>query len=267
MPNLLSRDEQCVQRLLEHLGKDNLRYVDVLTLQDELRENRKNVEILGESENLRNDWARIRKSLNLIAVEATGQGFDELCPLPNVVQVAPGRILEAISPSPRKSYTKVILLTTCLVIVLVGIGWRMLLPLLLKASSPTPTLTRSPTTPTFASPPTDEPFKIRYITFDPTPPASAAEVKVFACTQGYGGVGITLKLSINTAPDGSDTGEWRGLKELGVPCFNAVDAPIWFTKGWPPGTYQVKAEAKSFDDPYWEHSVVMTVTYTLLGDK
>lgn len=79
MPNLLSRDEQCIRMLLEHLGKEHPHYVDVLTLQDRLRKYHEDVMTLGESENLRNVWAQIRKGLNLIALEATGQGFDELC--------------------------------------------------------------------------------------------------------------------------------------------------------------------------------------------
>lgn len=235
---------------------------DFYALEARWDKNEQTERIAGISENTRNEHNQVMRALNALALERCGISFNELS--------ASSKPVSEVRAHPPQKHLYAMVMAAFLVIIVAFVGWKMLVPLLSKASSSltaTPTLTESATTPTFVAPPTDEPFKIRYITFDPTPPANAAEVKVFACTQGYGGVGITLKLSINTAPDGSDAGEWRGLKELGVPCFNAVDAPIWFTEGWQPGTYQVKAEAKSFDDPHWEHPAVMTVTYTLLGDK
>lgn len=111
--------------------------------------------------------------------------------------------------------------------------------------------------------PTPEPFSIQYIAFDPPSPSSADSVRVFACTSGYSGVGITLKIHVNSAPDGSASGTWQLLKELGVPCFSQVDAPVWHTREWTPGTYLVKAEAKGPDDLYWTYPVILTTTYTL----
>ena len=79
MSNSPSHDEQCIKVLLKRLGKDHTRYVDVLTLQDRLRKNLEDTASLGDTSSLRNEWAQIRRSLNQITVEATEQGFDELC--------------------------------------------------------------------------------------------------------------------------------------------------------------------------------------------
>ncbi len=129
------------------------------------------------------------------------------------------------------------------------------------AVSNTPVSSVSPTLPAV---PTPEPLGIQYLVFDPPPPSAAETVKVFACTTGYGGEGITLKVSVNTATDGSDRSEWQVLKELGVPCFNQIDVPTWDAREWKAGTYLVKVEAKGPDDLGWEHAAVLTATYSLL---
>jgi murein DD-endopeptidase MepM/ murein hydrolase activator NlpD len=90
-------------------------------------------------------------------------------------------------------------------------------------------------------------------------------IKIFASTTGWGGVGVTLRVSVNTAPDGSSNGEWRILKELGVPKFNEVDAPEWHTNGWSNGTYRIRVEAKGPGDPHWQNPAVIESTYTLVG--
>jgi tetratricopeptide (TPR) repeat protein len=87
--------------------------------------------------------------------------------------------------------------------------------------------------------PSAEPFEIEYITFDPPPPAAPGTVSVYACASGFGGVGITLRVFISSATNGDDgtgTRQWTLLKELGVPCFNQVDAPIWNTNEASPQT-------------------------------
>jgi len=103
------------------------------------------------------------------------------------------------------------------------------------------------------------------ISFSPPSPSSADQIKIFASTTGWGGVGVTLRVSVNTAPDGSSNGEWRILKELGVPKFNEVDAPEWNTSGWQNGTYRIRVEAKGPDDPNWRNPAVIESTYTLVN--
>jgi surface antigen len=103
------------------------------------------------------------------------------------------------------------------------------------------------------------------ISFSPPSPSSANQIKIFASTTGWGGVGITLRVSVNTSPDGSSNGEWKILKELGVPKFNENDAPIWETKGWQNGTYRVRVEAKGPNDPYWQNPAIIETTYTLVN--
>lgn len=101
------------------------------------------------------------------------------------------------------------------------------------------------------------------ISFNPSSPSSADKIKIFASTTGWGGVGITLRVSVNTAPDGSTNGEWKILKELGVPKFNENDAPEWNTQGWSNGTYRVRVEAKGPNDPNWQNPAIIETTYTL----
>jgi hypothetical protein len=103
------------------------------------------------------------------------------------------------------------------------------------------------------------------ISFNPPSPSSAEQIKIFASTTGWGGVGITLRVSVNKAGDGSANGEWKILKELGVPKFNENDAPVWHTKDWNNGTYRVKVEAKGPGDPYWQNPAVIETTYTITG--
>jgi len=105
------------------------------------------------------------------------------------------------------------------------------------------------------------------ISFSPPSPSSADMIKIFASTIGWGGVGVTLRVSVNAAPDGSSNGEWRILKELGVPKFNEVDAPEWHTNGWSNGTYRIRVEAKGPNDPNWQNPAITETTYTLIGKE
>lgn len=111
--------------------------------------------------------------------------------------------------------------------------------------------------------PTQIPFAFKSVGFDPVSPSASRQIKIFACTTGFGGVGVTLKIEVNTSPDGTDKGDWKVLKELGVPCFNQDDAPIWDTKDWKAGKYLVKFVAKGPDDPNWEHPIYTTTAYQI----
>jgi hypothetical protein len=102
------------------------------------------------------------------------------------------------------------------------------------------------------------------ISFSPPSPSSADQIKIFASTTGWGGVGVTLRVSVNAAPDSSSNGEWKILKELGVPKFNENDAPEWNTQGWSNGTYRVRVEAKGPNDPYWQNPAVIETMYKLI---
>ena len=83
--------------------------------------------------------------------------------------------------------------------------------------------------------------------FDPASPSNAENVTCFACTSGCAGLNVHLQVFVNTAADGSASGQWVPLKELSVPCFNAVDAPTWPTLDYPDGTHRLRVEATSCD--------------------
>ncbi|MBX3056704.1 MAG: pre-peptidase C-terminal domain-containing protein [Anaerolineae bacterium] len=97
--------------------------------------------------------------------------------------------------------------------------------------------------------------------FEPQDGNSEA-VKIRACTDGQGGVGITMRVSVNDAADGSGNGEWHILKELGVPCFNADDAPIWFTLPYGDGPHRVRVEAHG-SSTGWDGAAIREEVYTL----
>jgi hypothetical protein len=107
---------------------------------------------------------------------------------------------------------------------------------------------------------TNVPVTLEISDFSVTP-LSDREVAINACTRGYGGVGITLRVSYNASPAGDDTSEWLVLKELGVPCFNFDDRPIWDISQIEPGRYLVRVEAKTADDPDWTYPITKTLIY------
>jgi len=92
--------------------------------------------------------------------------------------------------------------------------------------------------------------------------ANRESVKIRTCTAGQGGIGITMRVSVNEANDGSDNGEWHTLKELGVPCFNADDAPVWYTLEYGEGTHLVRVEAHG-SNTGWDGAAVREATYSL----
>jgi len=91
---------------------------------------------------------------------------------------------------------------------------------------------------------------------------NSEQVKIRACTTGQGGIGITMRVSVNDANDGSDEGEWHIIKELGVPCFNEEDAPIWHTLEYGDGPHRVRAEAHGTNTG-WDGAAVREEVYTL----
>jgi hypothetical protein len=104
-------------------------------------------------------------------------------------------------------------------------------------------------------------LEITELYFEPQD-GSSEQVKIRACTAGQGGVGITMRVSVNDASDGSGNGEWHIIKELGVPCFNAEDAPIWPTLEYGDGPHRVRAEAHGADAS-WDGAAVREEVYTL----
>ncbi len=102
------------------------------------------------------------------------------------------------------------------------------------------------------------------IHFDPPSPSDAKRVRIYACTQGHAGVGVTLQVGVNDAFDGSANGEWHLLYELGVPCFNEVDAPWWQTTDFADGPHLLRIRARIPEDASWEEAATAYRTYMLL---
>jgi len=58
---------------------------------------------------------------------------------------------------------------------------------------------------------------------------NSENIRLKACVTGQGGVGITIRFLVNSATNGTDSGYWTNVGELGVPCFTDTDAPVWHT--------------------------------------
>ena len=102
------------------------------------------------------------------------------------------------------------------------------------------------------------------IHFDPPSPSAAMRVRVHACTKGHAGVGVALRVSVNSATDGSDNGTWHVLDELGVPCFNDMDAPWWNTENYADGRHLFRLQARVNDDTSWDDATTEYRVYKLL---
>ena len=87
--------------------------------------------------------------------------------------------------------------------------------------------------------------------------AAGEIVRILACADAPS----TLRVDVNSANDGSGSGEWQILKELGVPCFNDIDAPTWNTLEYTPGPHLVRVLARG--DGGWENAAIRTDTYTV----
>ena len=96
---------------------------------------------------------------------------------------------------------------------------------------------------------------------DFVPLGNGEQVRIMACASGTAN---TLKVQVNTANDGSDNGEWRTLKELGVPCFNEIDAPVWTILNYASGPHRVRVLARG--DGGWENAAVLEKTYTVAAN-
>jgi hypothetical protein len=99
--------------------------------------------------------------------------------------------------------------------------------------------------------------------FVPASPSDATEVKIYSCTDGLAGVGITQRTEVNTAANGSDSGEWKIIKELGVPCYNDIDVPVWQTLPFEDGDHLVRVLARGPDDTQWQGASIRYETYHL----
>jgi hypothetical protein len=93
---------------------------------------------------------------------------------------------------------------------------------------------------------TNEPqiYSFSYMPARPAWNQGEPEKLVFCANTNAG----TLRLQINTAPDGSDRGEWIVLNEIGLPnyaCNNDDDRPpTWSHLNFPPGTYRARLYAR-----------------------
>jgi RHS repeat-associated protein len=97
--------------------------------------------------------------------------------------------------------------------------------------------------------------------FDPASPSNAEQVNVHACTTGNNGQ-ATLRVSVNTRNDGSANGTWNIINELGVPCYNSVDRPVWNTLPYADGPHLVRVEAHGTPQT-WQGEVSTQTTYVL----
>lgn len=76
-----------------------------------------------------------------------------------------------------------------------------------------------------------------FVNFNPPSPSNTDQVTIFYCMSGAAAGGESW---VNTAYDGSASGEWRGLKALIAPCDSATDAPTWPTLDFDDGTHLVR---------------------------
>jgi hypothetical protein len=79
--------------------------------------------------------------------------------------------------------------------------------------------------------------------FSVASPSNAEQIKIYACSSGHAGVNITLRVLVNDANDGTDSGQWHIIKEQGSPCFNDTDAPVWNTLEYGDGSHLVRVLA------------------------
>lgn len=80
--------------------------------------------------------------------------------------------------------------------------------------------------------------------FNPGSPSNSENIRVYTCVQGFGGIGLGLKIEANTATDGSASGEWYWIHHLGTFCYNHSDQntwPTWETLPLADGDHLVRA--------------------------
>ncbi len=93
----------------------------------------------------------------------------------------------------------------------------------------------------------------------------AEVVRIRACTVGQGSVGVTMKVMVNSAADGSTNGTWKTLKELGVPCFNEIDAPTWNTLEYETGRHVIRVLAHGLGES-WNDAAVRDRAWDIRAD-
>ncbi len=109
----------------------------------------------------------------------------------------------------------------------------------------------------------DPQVRFTEIRFDPPSPSNVQKVRIRACTEGRGRMGITLRVAVNDAADGSDAGVWHVLNELGAYCYTDQDAPIWTTSEYAAGDHRFRFQARA-EGQTWEEATTEYRTYTLL---
>ena len=91
--------------------------------------------------------------------------------------------------------------------------------------------------------------RVRIVDFhlDPASPSDQSNAVCYVCTEGCGGVNVTIKVEVNTAADGSPNGEWVFLKEMDTPCYTEDNAPQWPNLDFPDGPHLVRVTIKDCD--------------------
>lgn len=98
--------------------------------------------------------------------------------------------------------------------------------------------------------------------FSPGSPSAAEEVEIYGCSSGHGGENITLRVLVNDANDGTDSGQWHIIKEQGSPCFNSNDVPIWRTLEYADGPHLVRVVAMAIQPDAGDiHDEVYTLNH------
>ena len=97
--------------------------------------------------------------------------------------------------------------------------------------------------------------------FATSPVYDPADVRIYMCVRGFGGIGLGLSLYANTANDGSANGEWKFIPSNGTFCFDQNDAstwPEWSTRGFEDGPHRIMAVGY-----HGSEQLVKTTVYTL----
>lgn len=139
----------------------------------------------------------------------------------------------------------------------VGLSISLVIEARTPVPTPTATLTSIPTATVPTAKPTPE-VVIKEFSFTDL---GEGKYGINVITAGRGGVGLTIRVSYNTSPEGDNTGEWVVIKELGVPWFSTNDWPVWDTSTLKPGEYLVRVDVKTADDPDWKHPTTKYVFY------
>lgn len=90
--------------------------------------------------------------------------------------------------------------------------------------------------------------------------------KICFCAKTNAG---TLQLQVNTATDGSDSGEWRIINELGVPEYRCIDdndrPPNTHNLEWESGTHRVRLYARR--EGGWANAAYRDITFSLPAER